>query len=208
MLHLSVRCVISLFFLEKQSEIRNAFTFFEKWKVKKIILSLFLRNEKWNDFLFHSFREVKVKLRYLEIEIEKWNFKKNLENSRETRLSLVTDSWCCCSQNSKALTQNPSDNDMTGSEINHSFLFHGVIKILTACGMLRISIARCQIEAEIHSFPTMYIMGGGRYVRNGSNQWFCPKNRPQIMFFYWHISGSSNFGGVWDPKILKCRHFC
>ena len=90
MLHLSVRCVISLFFLEKQSEIRNAFTFFEKWKVKKIILSLFLRNEKWNDFLFHSFREVKVKLRYLEIEIEKWNFKKNLENSRETRLSLVT----------------------------------------------------------------------------------------------------------------------
>ena len=98
--------------------------------------------------------------------------------------------------------------DMTWSEINHSFLFHGVIKILTACGMLRISIARCQIEAEIHSFPTMYIMGGGRYVRNGSNQWFCPKNRPQIMFFYWHISGSSNFGGVWDPKILKCRHFC
>ena len=93
MLHLSVRCVISLFFLEKQSEIRNAFTFFEKWKVKKIILSLFLRNEKWNDFLFHSFREVKVKLKYLEIEIEKWNFKIILENSRETRLSLVTATW-------------------------------------------------------------------------------------------------------------------
>ena len=96
----------------------------------------------------------------------------------------------------------------TGSEINHSFLFHGVLKNLTACGMLRISIARCQIEPEIHSFPTMYIMGGGKYVRNGSNQWFCPKNRPQIMFFYWHISGSSNFGGVWYPQILKCRHFC
>ena len=62
------------------------------------------------------------------------------------------------------------DMDMTGSEINHSFLFHGVIKILTACGMLRISIARCQIEAEIHSFLTMYIMGGGKYVRNGSNR--------------------------------------
>ena len=62
------------------------------------------------------------------------------------------------------------NRNMTGSEINHSFLFHGVLKILTACGMLRISIARCQIEAEIHSFPTMYIMGGGRYVRNGSNR--------------------------------------
>ena len=89
-LHLSICCMISLFFLEKQSEIRNSFTFFEKWKVKKIILSLFLRNEKWNDFFFHSFREVKVKLKYLETEIEKWNFKIILENSRETRLSLVT----------------------------------------------------------------------------------------------------------------------
>ena len=59
---------------------------------------------------------------------------------------------------------------MTGSEINHSFLFHRVLKILTACRMLKISIARCQIEPEIHSFPTMYIMGGGKYVRNGSNQ--------------------------------------
>jgi len=57
---------------------------------------------------------------------------------------------------------NASDHSYkTGSEINHSFLFHGVLKNLTACGMLRISIARCQIEAEIHSFPTMYIMGGG-----------------------------------------------
>ena len=82
--------MISLFFLEKQSEIRNSFTFFEKWKVKKIILSLFLRNEKWNDFFFHSFREVKVKLKYLETEIEKWNFKIIPENSGETRLSLVT----------------------------------------------------------------------------------------------------------------------
>ena len=86
-----VTCTISLFFLEKKSEIWNAFTFFEKWKVKQIFLSLFSRNEKWNDFLFHSFREVKVKLKYLETEIERKNLKKNnLENSRETRLSLVS----------------------------------------------------------------------------------------------------------------------
>ena len=58
------------------------------------------------------------------------------------------------------MQQNLVLHDMTGSEINHSFLFQGVIKILTACGMLRISIARCRIEPEIHSFPTMYIMGG------------------------------------------------
>ena len=102
-LHLSICCMISLFFLEKQSEIRNSFTFFEKWKVKKIILSLFLRNEKWNDFFFHSFREVKVKLKYLETEIEKWNFKIILENSRETRLSLVTDNF-----QKKAIENKPS----------------------------------------------------------------------------------------------------
>ena len=35
-----------------------------------------------------------------------------------------------------------------------------VIKILTACTMLQISKAWCQIEPKIHSFPTMYGMGG------------------------------------------------
>ena len=78
------------FFSRKKSEIWIAFTFFEKWKVKSFSFSLFSRNEKWIDFWFHSFREVKVKLKSLEIEIERWNMKKILENSRETRLSQVT----------------------------------------------------------------------------------------------------------------------
>ena len=34
-------------------------------------------------------------------------------------------------------------------------------KILTACRMLQISIAHRQMKAKIHSFPTMYILGGG-----------------------------------------------
>ena len=95
-----VTCTISLFFLEKKSEIWNAFTFFEKWKVKQIFLSLFLRNEKWNDLLFHSFREVRVKLKYFETEIERWNFKKKpREFSRNETLAgycihpLVA-TWC------------------------------------------------------------------------------------------------------------------
>ena len=50
---------------------------------------------------------------------------------------------------------------MTRSQIDHGFLFQCVIKILAACRMLQLTIARCQIKAEIHSFPTMYIMGGG-----------------------------------------------
>ena len=36
-----------------------------------------------------------------------------------------------------------------------------VLEILTADRILQILIARCQIEAEIHSFPTMYGKGGG-----------------------------------------------
>ena len=35
-----------------------------------------------------------------------------------------------------------------------------VLKILTACRILQISIARCQIEGEIYSFPSMYGKGG------------------------------------------------
>ena len=89
------KCTVALmwfhsFFSRKKSEIWIAFTFFEKWKVKSFSFSLFSRNEKWIDFWFHSFREVKVKLKSLEIEIERWNMKKILENSRETRLSQVT----------------------------------------------------------------------------------------------------------------------
>ena len=36
-----------------------------------------------------------------------------------------------------------------------------VLKILTAGRILQISIARCEIETEIHSFSTMYGQGGG-----------------------------------------------
>ena len=36
------------FFSRKKSEIRIAFTFFEKWKVKNKILSLFFEKWKWN----------------------------------------------------------------------------------------------------------------------------------------------------------------
>ena len=49
---------------------------------------------------------------------------------------------------------------MTSSQINDTFLFHRVLKILMACRILQISIAQCQIEGEIHSFPTMYGKGG------------------------------------------------
>ena len=47
-----------------------------------------------------------------------------------------------------------------------------VLKILTAVRILQISIARCQVEAEIHSFPTMYgkAKGGVDLVKIGENK--------------------------------------
>ena len=40
-------------------------------------------------------------------------------------------------------------------------------KILTTCRMLQISIAYRQMKAKIHSFPTMYILGGVDVVEMG-----------------------------------------
>ena len=47
-----------------------------------------------------------------------------------------------------------------------------VPEILTACRMLQILIAWCQIEAEIRGFPTMYIIGGVNMVKIGEKRDF------------------------------------
>ena len=85
MTNFRVTCIISLFSQEKEWNL-TWFQFF--WESERIFVSLFSRNEKWNVFLFYSFRKVIVK--YLETEIERWFFQKNLENFRETRLLLVS----------------------------------------------------------------------------------------------------------------------
>ena len=50
---------------------------------------------------------------------------------------------------------------MTLCKYECMILSHDVSKIMTACMMLQISIAQRQMKAKIHSFPTMYILGGG-----------------------------------------------
>ena len=52
------------------------------------------------------------------------------------------------------------------------------------------------MKREIHSFPTMYIMGGGKWCRNGSKLRFSQKKWPKNSFFEGHKSGSTDFGGV------------
>ena len=98
-----VTCIISLFFLEKKSEIWNAFTLFENWKVNLVFLSLISRMKSEMKIPWDRDREWKVKWKCLEIEIEKWNVNKIPENSRETRLSQVTEKPRCWRTTNHAL---------------------------------------------------------------------------------------------------------
>ena len=91
-MHYKKKRTFSLFFLKKKSEIWNAFTYFEneKWNENALKSRSRMKSEMkrpWN-----RDREWKMKWKCLEIEIEKWNVQKILENSRETRLSQVTGS--------------------------------------------------------------------------------------------------------------------
>ena len=56
-----------------------------KWSLKWVILAILTifrhGRQGWNFFLFHSFREMKVKKKWLEIEIEKWKWNKNCSRS-------------------------------------------------------------------------------------------------------------------------------
>ena len=60
----------------------------------------------------------------------------------------------------------PSPKAKTECQDEFRSLSGCIPKILTACRMLQISISWWQIEAEIHGFPTMYIMGRCSYGQN------------------------------------------
>ena len=95
----------------------------------------------------------------------------------------------------------------TSSQINDTFLFHRVLKILAGGRIFQISIAWCQIDREIHSFPTMYGKGGGRCGKNLRNQGFRPKIMPKTRFFWGHKSGSSHFRVAWGPLFQRWCQF-
>ena len=67
------------FFLEKKSEIWNAFTYFENEKWNENASSSRSRMKSEMEITQNRDREWKVKWKCLEIEIEKWNFSRILE---------------------------------------------------------------------------------------------------------------------------------
>ena len=82
-----------------------------------------------------------------------------------------------------------------------------VPKNLTASRILQISIALCQIKAKIHSFPTMYIIGGGKFGLTRWKKCLKPKRSPKNSCFGGNESQLHNFGGVWDPNFLRWPQF-
>ena len=82
-----------------------------------------------------------------------------------------------------------------------------VTKILTASRILQISIALCQIKAKIHSFPTMYIIGGGKFGLTRWKKCLKPKRSPKNSCFGGNESQLHNFGWVWDPIFLRWPQF-
>ena len=82
-----------------------------------------------------------------------------------------------------------------------------VPKNLTASRILQISIALCQIKAQIHSFPTMYIIGGGKFGLTRWKKCLKPKRSPKNSCFGGNESQLHNFRQVWDPNFLRWPQF-
>ena len=84
----------------------------------------------------------------------------------------------------------------TNSQIRDTVLCRSVTKNLTDYRFNSAGWGLNDMKAEIHSFPTMYIIGGGKWGRNGSKLRFSQKKWPKNSFFEGHKSGSTDFGGV------------
>ena len=88
---------------------------------------------------------------------------------------------------------------MTNSQIMDTILCRSVTKNLTLYRFNSAGLGLDDMKAEIHSFPTMYIMWGGKWGQNGSRLRFSEKKWSKNSFFEGHKFGSTDFGGVWDP---------
>ena len=71
----------------------------------------------------------------------------------------------------------------TNSQVMDIMHCRSVTKNLTPYGFIFFGWGLDGQITEIHSFPTMYIIGGGKWGRNGSKQWFSPKKWSKNSFF-------------------------
>ena len=125
--------------------------------------------------LNHHHDPTPLNVTYLKAERRKWSLRKHIplffdrlesskiqsfnQTSTKTR-GLVPENLCGFIKWNYFRCLLPYDDSKTQCQDEFRNLSGCVLKILTASRMLQISIARCQIEPEIHSFPTMYGKGG------------------------------------------------
>ena len=76
-----------------------------------------------------------------------------------------------------------------------------VIKILTHCRIHKMIFKKYHVKALDQSFPMMYIKGGSTFGRSQSKRGFSPKNCLKNSFSGGHETGSTDFGGGWDPQF-------
>ena len=98
-----------------------------------------------------------------------------------------------------ASTLSSVDLNTTNSQIRDTVLCRSVTKNLTDYRFNSAGWGLDDMKAEIHSFPTMYIIGGGKWGRNGSKLRFSEKKWSKNSFFVLHKFGSTDFEGVSDP---------
>ena len=126
--------------------------------------------------LNHHHDPTPLNVTYLKAERRKWSLRKHIppyfdrlesskiqsfnQTSTKTR-GLVPENLCGFIKWKYFRRLLPYDDSKTQCQDEFRNLSGCVLKILTASRMLQISIARCQIEPEIHSFPTMYGKGDG-----------------------------------------------
>ena len=89
---------------------------------------------------------------------------------------------------------------MTHCQDECTSLSGGVPKNLTLRRMNKIFFQKYHEKAEIQSFPMMYMKGGSTFGQSQSKRGFSPKDCLKNSFWGGHKSGSSDFGGGWDPQ--------
>ena len=90
---------------------------------------------------------------------------------------------------------------MTGSQYKRKYLSGCVHEILTLCRIHKIIFKKYHVKALDQSFPMMYIKGGSTFGRSQSKRGFSPKNCLKNSFSGGHETGSTDFGGGWDPQF-------
>ena len=123
-----------------------------------LLLQMFLLSE-WGSRKFDKYGAV-LKRWWWHREMSLGNIGENKSAQKEIQIKYLGKSAFPMDKNIACTAQHSYQISKTQCQDEFRNLSRCVLKILTAGRILQISIAWCQIDGEIHSFPTMYGKGG------------------------------------------------